>query len=201
MQWVDRYDHDTIAMAVVGADGSVVSGTSTNGARHKVHGRVGDSPIAGAGSYARASDGGCGGTGDGDIMVRFLPCYQVGVCHHSHACSILCLRVRKPTRRALVLPWSSFLVCQYVYEGAAVVSHTHTHTHSHTHAHAHTHTHTHTNEHEHTRTHTHTHTHTRLSTAGSRVHVTRYAPTRRCSRRHCSNLQVLPRLWGRHRRR
>ena len=69
--------HDTIAMIVIDASGNVASGTSTNGASHKVPGRVGDGPIAGAGSYALKGVGGCGGTGDGDIHLRFLPCYQV----------------------------------------------------------------------------------------------------------------------------
>eukprot|EP00039_Didymoeca_costata_P024082 m.9217 g.9217 ORF g.9217 m.9217 type:complete len:354 (+) comp4025_c0_seq1:94-1155(+) len=75
-QWAKLGDHDTIAQAVIDSDGKIASGTSTNGASYKVHGRVGDSPVAGAGSYARSGDGGCGATGDGDVMVRFLPCYQ-----------------------------------------------------------------------------------------------------------------------------
>lgn len=35
--------------------------------------RVGDSPIAGAGAYADSTVGGAAATGDGDIMMRFLP--------------------------------------------------------------------------------------------------------------------------------
>ncbi|KAJ7409708.1 N(4)-(beta-N-acetylglucosaminyl)-L-asparaginase- like protein [Willisornis vidua] len=63
-------------MVVIGASGTVASGTSTNGAVHKIPGRVGDSPIAGAGSYADSTAGGAAATGDGDIMMRFLPSYQ-----------------------------------------------------------------------------------------------------------------------------
>lgn len=38
------------------------------------HGRrVGDSPIAGAGCYVLKGVGGAAATGDGDIMMRFLP--------------------------------------------------------------------------------------------------------------------------------
>lgn len=37
--------------------------------------RVGDSPIAGAGAYADSSAGGAAATGDGDVMMRFLPRY------------------------------------------------------------------------------------------------------------------------------
>jgi N4-(beta-N-acetylglucosaminyl)-L-asparaginase len=69
-------NHDTISMVIVNSEKNVVSGTSTNGATHKIPGRVGDGPIVGAGSYADSEVGGCGATGDGDVMMRFLPCYQ-----------------------------------------------------------------------------------------------------------------------------
>ena len=69
-----RKDHDTIAMVVL-AGGHAVAGTSTNGASHKVPGRVGDSPVPGAGAYAVSGVGGCGATGDGDVSLRFLPCF------------------------------------------------------------------------------------------------------------------------------
>ncbi|KAL5113635.1 hypothetical protein ACEQ8H_008474 [Pleosporales sp. CAS-2024a] len=59
--------HDTISMVALHASGTMAAGTSTNGAARKVPGRVGDGPITGSGSYV---------DGDGDIMMRFLPCYQ-----------------------------------------------------------------------------------------------------------------------------
>ncbi|KAK3689401.1 asparaginase-domain-containing protein [Podospora appendiculata] len=68
--------HDTISMVVIHASGVMAAGTSTNGASHKIPGRVGDGPIVGSGSYVDGDVGGCGATGDGDIMMRFLPCYQ-----------------------------------------------------------------------------------------------------------------------------
>ena len=67
--------HDTIAMVAIDGNGHVAAGTSTNGARNKVPGRVGDSPIAGAGAYGDSEVGGCGATGDGDQMMRLLPTY------------------------------------------------------------------------------------------------------------------------------
>ncbi len=68
--------HDTISLIAIGGSGAMAAGTSTNGASHKVPGRVGDGPIPGSGSYVDGDVGGCGATGDGDIMMRFLPCYQ-----------------------------------------------------------------------------------------------------------------------------
>ncbi|XP_061108539.1 N(4)-(beta-N-acetylglucosaminyl)-L-asparaginase isoform X2 [Conger conger] len=74
-QLINIHAHDTIGMIVINQAGQVAAGTSTNGARHKVPGRVGDSPIPGAGAYADSTVGGAAATGDGDIMMRFLPSY------------------------------------------------------------------------------------------------------------------------------
>ncbi|XP_029021179.1 N(4)-(beta-N-acetylglucosaminyl)-L-asparaginase [Betta splendens] len=67
--------HDTIGMIAIDQDGHVAAGTSTNGLTHKIPGRVGDSPIVGAGAYADSSAGAAAATGDGDVMMRFLPSY------------------------------------------------------------------------------------------------------------------------------
>ncbi|KAK4160851.1 asparaginase-domain-containing protein [Cladorrhinum sp. PSN259] len=75
-KWEGQKSHDTISMVVLDSQGVMAAGTSTNGASHKVPGRVGDGPIVGSGSYVDGEVGGCGATGDGDIMMRFLPCYQ-----------------------------------------------------------------------------------------------------------------------------
>lgn len=74
---IDRFNHDTISMAVIDQKGRIAAGTSTNGATYKIPGRVGDGPIVGASAYADQEVGACGATGDGDIMMRFVPCYQV----------------------------------------------------------------------------------------------------------------------------
>ncbi|XP_048365195.1 N(4)-(beta-N-acetylglucosaminyl)-L-asparaginase [Sphaerodactylus townsendi] len=73
---IQVHNHDTIGMIVIGQNGSIAAGTSTNGAVHKIQGRVGDSPIAGAGAYADSTAGAAAATGDGDVMMRFLPSYQ-----------------------------------------------------------------------------------------------------------------------------
>ncbi|EEC02586.1 asparaginase, putative [Ixodes scapularis] len=69
----DASNHDTIGMVVIDAAGRLSAGTSTNGMNHKIPGRVGDSPIPGAGAYADQEVGGAAATGDGDILMRFLP--------------------------------------------------------------------------------------------------------------------------------
>lgn len=71
--YVDEENHDTIGVVAIDSKGHIAAGTSTNGARNKIPGRIGDSPIPGAGAYADQQVGAAAGTGDGDIMMRFLP--------------------------------------------------------------------------------------------------------------------------------
>ncbi|DBA97520.1 hypothetical protein WJX77_010669 [Trebouxia sp. C0004] len=75
--WPSRQDHDTIAMVAIDAKGNIAAGASSNGASHKVPGRIGDACVAGGAAYADNDVGGCGSTGDGDLHLRFQPCYQV----------------------------------------------------------------------------------------------------------------------------
>jgi N4-(beta-N-acetylglucosaminyl)-L-asparaginase len=64
--WANRENHDTIGIVTRSKDGQMACGTSTNGANHKVAGRLGDSPIIGAGCYVSNDVGGAAATGDGE---------------------------------------------------------------------------------------------------------------------------------------
>lgn len=48
--------------------------------------RIGDSPIPGAGAYADHEVGAAVGTGDGDVMMRFLPRWLITLKLHSAMC-------------------------------------------------------------------------------------------------------------------
>lgn len=74
--WATPSDHDTLGLCALDVSGSLAAGVTSNGARHKVAGRVGDAPLIGAGGYASNDAGGCAAvTGDGDITQRFLPSF------------------------------------------------------------------------------------------------------------------------------
>ncbi len=66
-----NYTHGTINMNAVSATGDVSSVTTTSGISWKLPGRIGDSPIIGAGQYTDNSVGAAGSTGRGEsnIMV------------------------------------------------------------------------------------------------------------------------------------
>ncbi len=49
---INEDNHDTIGMIALDKRGDLAVGLSSNGARFRVPGRVGDTPIPGAGGYA-----------------------------------------------------------------------------------------------------------------------------------------------------
>ncbi|MGL4722094.1 MAG: isoaspartyl peptidase/L-asparaginase family protein [Desulfovibrionaceae bacterium] len=62
----------TVGAVVLDIYGDIVAGTSTGGAPFKHPGRVGDSPLCGAGTYADDSSGGASATGFGEDIMRVL---------------------------------------------------------------------------------------------------------------------------------
>jgi len=59
------------------ANGKTAVGLATSGAEFKGHGRVGDSPVGGAGLYAAANGGCAAATGDGDRMLKHCVAVRV----------------------------------------------------------------------------------------------------------------------------
>lgn len=67
----------TVGAVALDRQGNLAAGTSTGGMLNKRHGRVGDSPIIGAGTYA--DNGACAvsGTGHGEIFIRFAVAHEI----------------------------------------------------------------------------------------------------------------------------
>lgn len=66
----DKNNHDTIGMIAIDATGNIGGACTTSGLAYKMHGRVGDSPIIGAGLYADSEVGAATSTGMGEEVVR-----------------------------------------------------------------------------------------------------------------------------------
>lgn len=69
--------HGTVGAVALDARGHLAAATSTGGFTNKPAGRVGDSPIVGAGTYAR--DGACAvsGTGKGEYFIRHVVGHEI----------------------------------------------------------------------------------------------------------------------------
>lgn len=67
---INTENHDTISMLVLDKDGNLSGGCTTSGAAWKMHGRVGDSPIIGAGLFLDNEVGAAAATGLGEAVIR-----------------------------------------------------------------------------------------------------------------------------------
>jgi isoaspartyl peptidase/L-asparaginase-like protein (Ntn-hydrolase superfamily) len=70
-------NHDTIGIIALDANGDLSGACTTSGLAYKMHGRVGDSPIIGAGLYVDNEVGAATATGVGEEVIRIVGCHLV----------------------------------------------------------------------------------------------------------------------------
>ena len=70
-------NHDTIGMIALDSFGNLSGACTTSGMAFKMHGRVGDSPIIGAGLYVDNEIGAATATGHGEEVIRITGCHLV----------------------------------------------------------------------------------------------------------------------------
>jgi N4-(beta-N-acetylglucosaminyl)-L-asparaginase len=70
-------NHDTIGIVALDTNGNLSGACTTSGLAFKMHGRVGDSPIIGAGLYVDNEIGAATSTGLGEEVVRVVGCHLV----------------------------------------------------------------------------------------------------------------------------
>ena len=67
----------TVGAVAIDRNGTIVAGTSTGGMTNKRFGRIGDSPIIGAGTYADSRYCGISATGHGEYFIRAAVSYDI----------------------------------------------------------------------------------------------------------------------------
>jgi N4-(beta-N-acetylglucosaminyl)-L-asparaginase len=70
-------NHDTIGMVALDSSGNLSGSCTTSGLAYKINGRVGDSPIIGAGMYVDNEVGAACATGVGETVLRICGSYLV----------------------------------------------------------------------------------------------------------------------------
>lgn len=70
-------NHDTIGLLALDDQGRLAGGCTTSGVAYKMHGRVGDSPIIGAGLYVDGGAGGATATGLGEAVMKTVGSFLV----------------------------------------------------------------------------------------------------------------------------
>jgi N4-(beta-N-acetylglucosaminyl)-L-asparaginase len=74
---VNIENHDTIGMIALDMHGNLSGACTTSGMAFKMHGRVGDSPIIGAGLFVDNEIGAATATGHGEEIIRIAGCHLV----------------------------------------------------------------------------------------------------------------------------
>lgn len=70
-------NHDTIGMLALDSSGNLSGACTTSGLAYKMHGRVGDSPIIGAGLFVDNEIGAASATGHGEEVIRIAGSHTV----------------------------------------------------------------------------------------------------------------------------
>ena len=74
---INHENHDTIGMLAIDEYGNMSGSCTTSGWAYKMHGRVGDSPIIGAGLFIDNEVGGACATGMGEAIIRIAGSHTV----------------------------------------------------------------------------------------------------------------------------
>lgn len=74
---INHENHDTIGMLALDAEGNLSGSCTTSGWAYKLHGRVGDSPIIGAGLFVDNEVGAACATGLGEAIIRIAGSHTV----------------------------------------------------------------------------------------------------------------------------
>jgi beta-aspartyl-peptidase (threonine type) len=76
---LENEKHGTVGCVALDKEGNLCAGTSTGGMTNKKFGRIGDSPIIGAGTYANNATCGVSATGHGEYFIRWTVAHQISV--------------------------------------------------------------------------------------------------------------------------
>ena len=74
---INHENHDTIGMLAMDQAGKISGACTTSGWAYKMHGRIGDSPIIGAGLFIDGDVGGACATGLGEAIIRIAGSHTV----------------------------------------------------------------------------------------------------------------------------
>jgi isoaspartyl peptidase/L-asparaginase-like protein (Ntn-hydrolase superfamily) len=106
---IDENNHDTVTVLGMDSTGSLGGVCTTSGLSYKLPGRVGDSPIIGAGLYVDNEAGAAGATGVGEEIIRIVGASFVveqmrGGKSPQEACELACKRANAAAVRRGVHP-------------------------------------------------------------------------------------------------
>lgn len=73
----EKKKYGTVGCVALDRNGNLCAGTSTGGMTNKRYGRIGDSPVIGAGTYAKNQTCGVSATGHGEFFIRWTVAHDI----------------------------------------------------------------------------------------------------------------------------
>jgi beta-aspartyl-peptidase (threonine type) len=84
----DADRHGTVGAVALDASGNLAAATSTGGTTNKLPGRVGDSPVIGAGTFADNNTCAVSCTGDGEFFIRATVAHEISALIEDRGASL-----------------------------------------------------------------------------------------------------------------
>lgn len=114
----------TVGCVAIDYDGNIVAGTSTGGRSGKAHGRIGDSPVIGAGTYANNTTCGISATGAGEEFIKLSVSHDISALMEYKELSlqeaadlVVQRKLKKGTGGVIGLDYLGNIVASYNTEG------------------------------------------------------------------------------------
>ena len=84
---IDDHKYGTVGAVALDKNGNIAAATSTGGLTNKKYGRIGDSPLIGAGTYANNNTCGVSCTGTGEYFIRTLAAHEASsLMQYNNSC-------------------------------------------------------------------------------------------------------------------
>ncbi len=116
--------HGTVGCVALDRDGNLCAGTSTGGMTNKKYGRIGDSPVIGAGTYANNNTCGISGTGHGEFFIRWAVAHDISALMEYKGMDVVSAAKAVVEEKLVEAGGSGGVICLDSYGRAAMVTNT-----------------------------------------------------------------------------
>lgn len=121
---IEKEKHGTVGCVALDMEGNLCAGTSTGGMTNKKYGRIGDSPIIGAGTYANNATCGVSATGHGEFFIRWTVAHQISVLMEYKGYDVETAAKEVVEKQLVEVGGSGGVICLDKYGRSAMVTNT-----------------------------------------------------------------------------
>lgn len=114
----------TVGCVALDRDGNLCAGTSTGGMTNKKYGRIGDTPIVGAGTYANNNTCGVSATGHGEYFIRWAVAHDISALMEYKGMDVEAAAREVVEKKLVEAGGSGGVICLDKYGRVAMVTNT-----------------------------------------------------------------------------